>query len=322
MPQRPQYILEAFAAAGHPVWFVDPRISEPEEHAERIRLVSSVAEVPPRDVIIYCHFAPLSSLIRLFENSAVVYDILDDLAIYDPDEGHLPEEARVRFHHGDLVDSADIITVSNPVLAPRHAGARDDVLVVENGVDLERFTPDGPVTRAGRSPVIGYHGAVAEWFDFELMSHIADLAPDLEFVLVGPVYDRVSAQMEALVARANVTHIPRQSGEKIPEYVRGFDVGLIPFLIDEMTEGVTPLKMYEYMACGIPVVSTPLPACVEHPGVASTDDPSEFVEQIRTGIRAPDGEKDRLKRLADQASWDHRLAPVLRRLEELGVRSV
>jgi glycosyltransferase involved in cell wall biosynthesis len=316
-------MLEAFAHAGHDVWFVDPRLDGVEKRGENVWLVPSVRHVPARRVILFTHYAPLSSMIDLFDEPAVVYDILDDLTIYDPDEGHLPDEAKVKYHHDDMVDRAAVVTVSNPVLGVRHTGGRTDYLVVENGVDLSRFSSTGaPAVDLGPDPVVGYHGAIAEWFDFELVEDLASKNPSWRFVLVGPVYERVSNELARLLEAANVVHYPKQSGDRIPAFVRGFDVGIIPFRVYDMTEGVTPLKMYEYMACRVPVVSTPLPACVDHPAVATSSDPIGFASEVATALAMGPADLDRLETHAREAAWSSRLAPVIRRLDDLGLRIV
>ncbi len=324
MPQRPQFMVQAFADAGHPVWFVDPRLSRERVEGDRIHLVPNLKTVPAKHVILLVHFAPLAALFDLFEEAVVVYDILDDLAIYEPDEKHLLEEATVRFHHESVVERADLVTVSNPLLAERHAGGRGEALLVENGVGLERFTPAGTsaIELGSHRPIIGYHGAIAEWFDFGLVKSLAELRADWRFVLVGPVYERVSDDLLGLIQMPNVEHLPEQPGDRIAEFVRGFDVGLIPFLVYGMTEGVTPLKMYEYMACGVPVVATPIPACVEHPNVTTSSDAREIMGHIEISLSASDEDRDRLMSAAAEASWDSRMAPLFERLEELSLRRV
>lgn len=318
MPQRPQFMLEAFARAGHDVWVVDPTLDEERTIGDRVRLVRSVTAVPRDHVILYTHFAPLVTLIDRFDEPAVIYDLMDDLTIYDADEVGLPAERRVRHHHGEMTERADVFVVSNRVLGERHRPERSDLIRVENGVDVERFSPSGPVATqlAGRTEVIGYHGAIAQWFDFETMRRVASIGSDREFVLVGPVDPRVGSEMQQLSDLPNVEHIPEQPGDLIPGFVRGFSVGLVPFVVDEMTQGVTPLKMYEYMACGVPVVASPLPACVEHPGVATGNSPEAFAEEIERALSLDDRDRAQLRAFGREASWDDRIRPLLDRLDE------
>ena len=324
MSQRPQFMLEAFARAGHEVWVVDPTLETEREVGDRIRLVRSVTAVPRDHVILYTHFAPLVTLIDRFEGPAVIYDLMDDLKIYDADETGLPEERRVRHHHGGMTERADVFVVSNRVLGERHHNERPDLIRVENGVDVDRFSPSGPVAPVlgNRADIIGYHGAIAPWFDFEAMKRLARIAPDRAFVLVGPVDSKVKADLAQLSDLSNVSHIPEQPSDLIPDFVRGFSVGLVPFVIDEMTEGVTPLKMYEYMASGVPVVATPLPACVDHPGVATGDTAEALAEAIDRALKLSDEDRQKLLDYGRAASWDARIRPLLDRLEELDLLRV
>jgi len=321
MKQRPQYLLEAFARAGHEVWFVDPRVAQEEHREPGIRLVGSLGPTPRSDVILYTHFAPTRTLVELYENPAVVYDILDDLSIYDPAEKGVPDSLRVRSHHGPLAGDADVVITSSAVLEEKHHAERNDILLVENGVDLELFSP-GAASQPADSPVVGYHGAIAPWFDFALVDQLARARPAYEIRLVGPVRPEVSEAMERLLTLANVIHVGEQPTGSIVESVRSFDVGLIPFLVDEMTAGVSPLKLYEYLACLVPVVSTPLPASVDHPAVSVATNPGEFAALVDIALEMGPEERAALRGHAETASWDQRIAPLLERLDSLGLRLV
>ena len=317
MKQRPQYLLEAMAAAGHEVWFVDPRLGEAKTAGDRIHLVTSIRSTPRSGVILYTHFAPTQTLIDRYEDRVVIYDLLDDLAIYEPNEHGMPAERTVRHHHDPLVAEADVVIVSNPILLERHRAEREDLILVENGVDLDRFTPTGPVAESLPGGVIvGFHGAVAPWFDFDLVSSVASLRPGLTFVMVGPVDPEVEGQAVKLAELANVTFLPAQPSERIAEFVRGFAVGMIPFVVDEMTEAVTPLKMYEYLASGVPVVASPLPVCERHAAVATASDPGSFAARIDVALHLTAEQRIDLLAHAEAAAWEQRIAPLLDRLEE------
>jgi glycosyltransferase involved in cell wall biosynthesis len=325
MRQRPQFILGALAVSGHPVFFVDPNQST-VRHVDGVTIVPSLKDVPSNDAILYVHFAPALDMAGSFETPAVVYDILDDLSIYDEDEVGLPEHRKVAHHHRSVVTDADVVLVSNDVLAMRHRAERSDLIVVPNGVDPERFrastTRPGDVPRQG--PIIGYHGAIASWFDFDLLAGVARLEPDWQFVLVGPVDDRVRTPAAALNELPNIHLIGERRSDLIPGYVQAFDVGTVWFEVNPMTEGVSPLKVYEYLACGVPVVSTPLPSCVDEEAVLTAGDPSSFRDRIADAL-ASRGEaawSTLARETVDGAAWDARLAPVLERLDQLGLRRV
>jgi glycosyltransferase involved in cell wall biosynthesis len=89
-----------------------------------------------------------------------------------------------------------------------------------------------------------------------------------------------------------------------------------------MTEAVTPLKMYEYLASGVPMVATPLPACVAEPAVSTASDAAGFAGAIDAALTLDREQRRELRRRAEGASWDRRIEPLLARLEGLGLRSL
>ena len=323
MQQRPQYLLQALADAGHEVWFADPRLDGPVEIGGGVHLVPSLQTTPKSGVILYTHFAPTRTLIDRYKNPVVVYDLLDDLAIYEESERGIPDANTVRHHHEAIVKDAEIVTVSNNELLSRHRSERDDLVLVENGVDISRFTPDGPVAASvPDGPIVGFHGAIAPWVDFDLVGTMATERPGLNFVFVGPVDPLVEDEAARLAALPNVTLISAQPSSAVADYVRSFSVGVLPFVVDDMTRAVTPLKMFEYLACGVPVVATELPACIEQPFVSTAGDAEEFGLAIDASLGDQATRPEELRQSAEVVSWDRRLQPLTQTLVDLGVRTV
>lgn len=314
MKQRPQYLMETMAAAGHPVFFVDPRLKAPQRRG-LVSLVPGLGPVPRTDVILYAHFAPSLSLTRRFQRPTVWYDYLDDLSIYAAADSGLPRYRQTATHHLKAVRNADIVTCSSPVLLERVG--RADAVLVENGVDVERFRPgdteaaDLPVS----GPIVGFHGAVGPWFDFRLLAALVRSRPDYEFVIVGPVDPAVANRT---VAAPNLHWFGARHPDQVPAYVRGFDVGIIPFVVDDLTRGVSPLKMYEYLAAGKAVVSTPLPAALEQAEVVVASEPGPFAEALDRALEA--GADTRRLEAAAGAAWERRIEPLLQRLDSIGRR--
>lgn len=313
MRQRPQFLLEAFRDAGHEVWFVDT--DEPGQRmVEGIHVVGSLRDVPGTGAIVYSHFAPMRHVFDLFEDPVVVYDVLDDLSIYDDQEEGLPEARRVWAHHDVVVREADVVMASNEVLGARHRSERPDLIVVENGVDSTAFglqqdrpadLPDGTV--------IGYHGMISTWFDFDLLIGTARRLPEFRFVLVGPT--EVPERLAEATAEPNITWLGERPSDQMPAYASAFDVGAIWFEVDTMTEGVTPLKMFEYLAAGTPCVSTPLPAAVAQGSVHTAGDVEGMAAAIEAALM---DDTAALKVVGQQNDWRLRIQPVLERLEQAG----
>lgn len=147
---------------------------------------------------------------------------------------------------------------------------------------------------------------------------------DHEFVFVGPVEDRAAGPAEALGRLSNVHLVGERSPDDMPAYVQAFDVSIIPFVVDGMTVGVSPLKMYESLATGTPVVATELPSCVAEPAVSTASDAAGFAAAI---VAATVSHTDptwlaEADRSAVAADWKSRLTPVLERLEREELRTV
>ncbi len=328
MRQRPQYLMAALAAHGHPAYFVDEAAGAARMDGG-VHVVPDLGHVPGSDVILYVHFAPLRTAFGRFQSPVVIYDILDDLSIYEPDEVGLPPERRVATHHGPLMQSAEIVIASSPALVERHRGERDDILLVPNGVDAARFArpvprpADLPPAAAGR-PLAGYHGAVGEWIDFDLIEAVARRLPQWDFAIVGPVLDRGKDGARRLRGIPNVHLLGERPSDAMPGYVQAFDVGTIPFLVNHLTEAVGPLKLYEYLAAGVPCVSTPLPVAVAEPAVRTAAAPEVFAAAVSSAAAEDDDAGVRAIAAATvaEARWEKRVAPLLERLDARAGRRV
>lgn len=328
MRQRPQYVMAAFAAAGHDAFFVDVRVSHPYV-ADGVNIVPGLDHVPGRDVILYVHFAPLRNLIAKFHDPVIVYDVLDDLAIYLPEETRTPPRHTVAAHHPSLMEEADLVIVSAPALADRHRAERADLELIPNGVDYARFSEpaappaDLPTPTPGR-PVVGFHGALGDWIDLELVAAVAREMPGWDFVMVGPVYDRVAADAAALAAEPNVVLIGERPSDTMPGYVQSFDIGALWFKVEHLTEAVVPLKLYEYLAAGLPVVGTELPVCVDDPLVHTAADVAGFVDVLNEALAlsANPEHTAKARTAGEKAGWGHRLRPVRERLDAAGKLSM
>ncbi len=141
--------------------------------------------------------------------------------------------------------------------------------------------------------------------------------PDWTHVLVGPVDPRARSEADRLAELPNMVLLGERPSHSMPAYVQSFDVGVVWFQVNEMTEGVTPLKMYEYLAAGVRCVSTPLPAAVGEPTVGTAGNAVEMVAAIEDALSRAD--QDALISAAASHSWDRRLAPVIERLREAGL---
>lgn len=247
-------------------------------------------------VLVEAPAPPLVAHARALQRAGwtLVYDVIDDWS--DPalgGEWYRPELER------KLVATADRVTASAPDLVRRVAEMGGDAVLVPNavnatvfGVDLPPRPPDLP----DAEKVIGYHGSLyGDWFDWDSVRRVAEANPRAALVLIGD--DKTSRP----TLPGNVRLLGLKPQTELPAYVQRFDVGLVPFRVDDTTHAVSPLKAYEYLASGVPIAAPPLRALAGLEGVHTDPD---LVAAVATALVAPC--PDRARALKEH-SWEDRV---------------
>ncbi len=189
-----------------------------------------------------------------------------------------------------LCRMADLVIVTAERLYESKARFNAHTRLIRHGVDFQHFcraleqSTEIPEEIAGLPrPVIGFHGLIADWVDVELLAHIAGNFSEGSLALVGKTTTDVS-RLERL---PNVHLLGRKPYADLPAYCKGFDVALNPFRINELTLNSNPLKVREYLAAGLPVVSTPVPEVIRLKHCRIADGPDEFAREIRQALDDP-----------------------------------
>lgn len=218
-----------------------------------------------------------------------------------------------------LVSETDLIFVNGETLRARFAQLHGRVSVYPYGVNLSLFRPDGPLpeppdlARIPR-PRAGYLGGVHEHMDVDLVTRSAEILPQVSFVFVGPL----GVDVGRLATLRNVHFVGQRPHASLAAYVAGFDVSLIPYRLTPYTQSVVPTKLFEYLASGIPVVSSPLLEILAmrlpEQVLRVARDPEEFALRIHEATsRRPTEEERRLRRsVAEAHSWDRQFEQMLR----------
>ncbi|MDO7898334.1 glycosyltransferase [Pseudomonas citrulli] len=338
--QRPQQLMSQFARQGYRVFYVVPS-SVPEE-GQRYRLTTVApnvhevalqrdvqekyyeATITPENIQLYRqalaalaadwqiktafsvvhlpYWSPLALALRAEHGWRVQYDCMDDWDGF-PNIGEplLSEEKT-------LVAEADLVTVSSALLQEKWCASTARCVLVRNAVDFNFFHQhcfandllDGFV-----GPVIGYYGALAQWLDFPLLAALADRRPEWNFVMLGDVF---VDDMAGLEHKPNVHLLGIKPYSQMPLYLHHFDACLIPFRLYNVTHAVDPVKFYEYISAGKPVVSTPLKEMSLYQDlVYFATDVDGFIEQIERALAERDlaTYKQRLE-LARANDWKDR----------------
>lgn len=256
--------------------------------------------------VLWCQhprFAPIAERIKC---DLVVYDCMDPHAAFragDPRSAELEDR---------LLRRADVVFAGGHSLAELVRPRREDVLCLPSGIDYRHFASAAapgelpPELRELRKPVLMYTGAIDERIDWDLIAWLARERPTWSIVLVGPLVltDRLP------VKEPNIHHLGAREYRRLPDYLRGADVCLIPWRVTGLTRYMSPTKTPEYLATGAPVVSTAIPDVIGDYGdsVSVANTKEEFLgrctDALVRGRRAP--EKPERSR-----TWDE-IAEVMR----------
>ena len=351
--QRPQQILSRLAHAGHRVFYLSERFLGPADETFRLRpLAPGVTEVrlvsPSRlniyqdaiqgqveetlygalldfkaavglgETICFVHlpfWTPLALRLKADLGYRVVFDCLDDFSAFRNIGNRMLELERA------LAARADQITASSLILAQKHAAGKP--LLVPNAADYAHFSAAmGPTVRPdGTGPVLGYYGAISHWFDGDLIAGAAAARPDWRFVLIGRADPGMRATLDGL---PNVRLLGELPYGELPAHLAAFDACLIPFVVDDLTRATSPVKFFEYLAAGKPVVASRMPELLSFSGACFLyEGLPEFLGQVDRALAEKDdpARVEARRAIARANTWEARVAVLRRSFQHLYPRA-
>ena len=252
------------------------------------------------------------SLARAVPAARVVYDCMDHHGGFENNAPAILEaEAR-------LVADADLVIVTSGWLEAEVGPRARAVAMVRNAGEYDFFhqRPDKVFADEHGRGVIGYYGAIAEWFDLDLVRAVALAHPDALVLLVG---NDTAGAGKALADLPNVRLTGEVPYAELPYWLHGFDVCLLPFKVIPLTLATNPVKVYEYLAAGKPVVSVDLPEMAQFDGlVRVAADHGGFVDAVAATLaEGPKQGADARQAFAASQTWAHRAETFDRALAEL-----
>jgi UDP-galactopyranose mutase len=283
-------------------------LARAEEVAVLRRLLDGIL-APRRGPLVRWYYTPM--MLPFSEHVAAdctVYDCMDELANFKGAPPELiPNERR-------LLEQADLVLTGGYSLYEAKRDRHANIHPFPSSVDVAHFgaarAPGSePQDQAGLpGPRFGFYGVVDERMDLDLLARLADARPQWSIVIVGPV---VKISEDDLPRRPNLHYLGGKGYAELPGYLRGWDVALMPFAINEATRFISPTKTPEYLAAGRPVVSTPITDVVRHYGgieaVKIADGPEAFVSACDAALalsQAPGSWQREVDGVLAQISWD------------------
>ncbi len=260
-------------------------------------------------------FTPdISYILNEFQTEKILYYCVDDHANFS---GY--DNGQVLRDEADLCRRADLVVTTSSVLQEAKAPLNSNTILVTHGVDYDHFsraltenllTP--PDIADIPHPRLGFFGLIRDWVDLDLLADVARMRPEWHFVLIGDS----TVDLTPYRSLSNMHFLGRKPYEQLPAYCKEFDVGLIPFKVNELTKAVNPIKLREYLAAGLPVISTPMPEVRlwEHL-IDIVDTPGAFIAAVKAALRSNEDERLRRSKATRTETWPQKLGPILEHLD-------
>ncbi len=251
---------------------------------------------------------PVAQALRETLGGSIIFDCMDDHG------GFSTNTAQALKTEQELIEQADLVITSSALLEDRCKTLNPQTIQVKNGTEFDHFhdpQPNGELDHLKGSPIIGYYGAISDWFDMTIVAHCARARPQWQFVLIGATF---GADLSSIEGLPNVHLLGEKPYTALPGYLAYFDVCTIPFKLIPLTLATNPVKFYEYLSAGKPVVSIDLPELMPYAeDCYLARNAVEFLAQLEQALN----ERHDLKKIASRFelaranSWDSRAKAIL-----------
>lgn len=285
-----------------------------------------LARLCVQEPILWLFLPDMEAFVGQFNEKLVIYHVVDEYAGYSGVSRTWRPVMRAM--EQQLARRADLVFVSSQVLLERKRPLNARTYLIPNAVDYEAFVAASgsselpPFDMADlQPPIAGYVGAINEKVDLALLAEVARHCRDWSLVLVGPVRateEESQRALQRLQAMSHVHFLGRKTVTDVPRYIAACNVCLLPYRINEWTKNIDSLKLYEYLACGKPVVATDVPAARGFTHVVEVaKSEAEFIAQMKVAVEEDDAAARRRRRsIAAQNTWEQRIASISTAIEE------
>lgn len=312
--QRPQHLLSRFSVDST-VWFMEEPVFDAREQnylslksesatltivvphlqqglnqdevilAQTVLLNQFIDKIDLDDCLFWYYTPMALNFSAHLKPKFIVFDCMDELSAFK----FAPKE--IIQLEKKLMSMADIVFTGGNSLYEAKKNQHVNIHAFPSGIEKEHFgkarqrlkEPEDQVSLKG--PKIGFYGVIDERFDIDLIEKMAEVRPEWQFILIGPV---VKIDENLLPRNQNIHYLGQKSYTDLPSYLSNWDVAMIPFLLNESTQYISPTKTPEYLSAGVPVVSTLIKDVINPYGIAGLvnicSDTTDFIEAIESEL--------------------------------------
>jgi glycosyltransferase involved in cell wall biosynthesis len=335
--QRPQHIISRLAKEYKILMIEEPikgnssllKIVNPNLHIlqPRVESIEQIAEILPlfiknKSVPIGWFYSPsFSPLLSYFDFDQIIYDCMDELSLFKGAPAYLIEQEKY------LIAHVDILFTGGKSLYESKKKLHGNVHCFPSSVDYHHFSKakNGIVVPKDmvkiNTPVVGYFGVIDERIDLDLLHLTAQKSNDVSFVMIGPL---AKIEDKDLPKAENIYYLGMKSYQDLPNYLKHFDIAMMPFALNEATKYISPTKTLEYMASGKPIISTKITDVVRDYKhcvhlVASPHDFSSTIYSVLESPKIPLLEKD-YEAILEKTSWNNTVLNMRRLMKKTVIK--
>jgi UDP-galactopyranose mutase len=345
--QRPQHLMSRFAQNGRVFFFEEPIFSDEPTHLDASRREDNLFVLVPHisnadrenrnvsdiqremldefiraenieDFVLWFYTPMAMDFAAHLKPSATVFDCMDELSAFKFAPPALIENER------KLLEKADLVFTGGQSLFEAKRDKHKRVFAFPSSIDVAHFRQARAISAEPEDqknipfPRFGFCGVIDERMDIELLGKMADLRPEWQFVMIGPV---VKIADEDLPRRANIHYLGGKNYKDLPAYISGWDVALMPFAINDATRFISPTKTPEYLAAGKFVISTPIRDVVRPYYEKNLVEIAQTAEEfVAAGEKLLEAEKTewlaRVDEFLSRMSWDKTFSEMSRLIND------
>jgi glycosyltransferase involved in cell wall biosynthesis len=253
--------------------------------------------------------------ISLFPNCLICYDCMDNWSEFNLGR----EKELIEKEEDHILSKADVVFASSQLLLERMKGKCKRVYLIPNACEVEHFAqavkkdlPIPPELENFKKPRIGYMGIVAEWHDLELIGYAAERRKSYHFVFIGPI--GINVDISPYKKIPNLHFLGGRPYEILPNYLQHMDVCILPFRTGDFAQTIDPVKVYEYLAAGRPVVSVDMRELHKLNSVVriakNKEDFVNLLDQALEDAKTPKKHIQKCMKIIEDHSWGKRAAKI------------
>jgi len=269
----------------------------------------------------------VDDIVALEKKGTIVYDYLDE--IHPSVSGIKSKDVHAR-HQYLVKNSRAVLVTAKKLFNEVKQLRKDEIYLLPNAVEYSHFhrKPDPQnipkeikSIKDNGGPIIGYFGAIANWFDYDLIIHMAKTNPTWNIVLIGWDYDD-SLDKSGIKQLKNVYFLGIKKYSVLPNYASWFDVCILPFLLNDITHATSPIKLFEYMALGKPIVTTAISEASNYKSCLIANSKDDFIKKIHEALKLNENSQyiSLLDKEAQENTWEKRFSNVDKILQNFNIK--